>query len=297
MTTLLKPLRECIRSFRDRIARNYDNASTDALFEMIISCDAKLLGERVDCDRVDGLRTINWFINAALTRRGIPPSSRQCLGAIPIRSTRLLHDIRKEDAPYLDLQWLAFKYPERIPKKWSGIKAILSTAPGIKPSDLVPTATDGSIAFGVADRDESLNDVFDDSDRLIYRRMSKARLTRTLKLTTAAQSEMRWLCSRKVRQILRDLDVMADDLRDKMRRQDIKQLSQEQVEARIQMVQAWKLAGGGTNWQATADILEGRTGVRKTRQAIRDMIMRMGSQKLIRRRRRKTQKVEPLLSR
>lgn len=296
MTAPIKPLRECIRSFRDRIAKNYDAASTSELIDRIIGCDLKLLGDKTDCDRVDALRAVNWYINAAFTRRGIPPSSRRCLGPIPIRATKLLHHIKKQDAPYLDLQWLAFKYPECLPKRWSGINTILSTAPGMKASSLTPAALDGSIVFGEIDRDEVLDDVFNHADRLVNRKVSIAKLCTTLKLPTAAQSEMRWLCSRKTRQLIRDLNVMEDELRDKMHRQGIKQLKPAMIDTRVHTFRAWKLAGGGTNWQATADILEGITGVRKTRQAIKDMITRLGSQKLIKRRNRKKRTLEPLLT-
>jgi hypothetical protein len=275
---------------RDSVARDYDAATTDALYELIVACDAQLLMEHEDNDRVKSRRVVCWFANAALTRRGIAPRSRECLGSIPIRSKRLLHDIRKQDAPYIDLQWLAFKYPERIPRRWSGIKTLLATAPGLKAK-----SGDKDPTFDYINRDDALDHAFCDADLLINRRVSIARRCIALNLPTAAQAEMRWLCSSKVRKLVRDLKAKESDLRDAMRRQGIKQLKPEHIDARVQTFRAWKLAGGGTNWQAAADTLAAMTGIRKSRQAIKEMITRMGEQKLIRRRKGKKRTLEPIL--
>jgi hypothetical protein len=295
MATPIKPLRECIRATRDRIAKDFDKFDTEKLLDVLYNCDAKILFEKEDGTRVDAARAVSWHINAALTRRGIPPSSRRSLGSIHKKSTKFIHDVRKLDAPYIDLQWLAFKYPECIPKKWSCAREILTTAPGMKISGLPAHSDDEHIIFGISDPDESLDAVFDHADRLVNRKLSVSRLCRAMKLSVAAQSEMRWLCSRYTRKLVGVIDDQACELAEKMRKQDIKQLKPELIDARVQMFRAWKLAGGGTNWQAAADILKNMTGVRKTRQAIRDMITRMGEQKLIRRRKGKKRALEPLL--
>lgn len=295
MTTTLKPLRECIRSFGDRVAKDYDAATTDKLDDIIRDCDSGLFFVSEDSGRVDALRTVSWFANAALTRRGICPRSREYLGSITTKPTRLIHDIRRQDAPYLDLQWLAFRYPKHIPKKWSGIALILATATSAKTTPTVPSSDD-DIVFGELDRGEVLDLAFDGADLLIGRVTSMARRCMALRLSSAAQSEMRWLCSRKTHKLIREINKQGHELRDKMRRQGIKQLSPAFIEARVQTFRAWKLAGGGVNWQATANVLEAMTGVRKTRQAIRDMINRLGEQKLIKRRKGKTRTLEPILS-
>ena len=52
----LKPLRDCLKSMPESVRRDYDLASTDKLFELIIDCDFKLAQEAGDSKRVDALR-------------------------------------------------------------------------------------------------------------------------------------------------------------------------------------------------------------------------------------------------
>lgn len=297
MAENIKPLKDCISSFQSRIKTDFNSATTDDLIELIVDCDAKLLSETRDSARVDALRTYIWCANAALTRKGIPPRARQCLGPVPITTTRLLHIVRKRDAPYLDLQWLGYKHPDMLPKRWRGITQLVQTAPGSKQaSSAFEEDEEYSICIGFDDPSEILENAFSSADRLIHRKISTAKKCMQLKLTSSIQSEMRWLCSRKVHQLLIELDTLEHELRKKMRNQNIKQLTNEMIDQRILIVRCWKLAGGGTKWQATADVYQNLTDKRITRQAIRDMINRLGIKKIIRRPRGRVKTLEPVLS-
>ena len=106
---------------------------------------------------------------------------------------------------------------------------------------------------------------------------------------------MRWLCSAAVRKQMAEMEDLDTILRRKMRSQGIKQLKDKHIENRIEIVKAWKLAGGGTKWQATANTYKALTGKDITRQAVRDMILRLNAQKLVRLRRGKKRLHEPLL--
>lgn len=282
---------------RDRVTADYDAKSLDDLAQLIINCDVQLLTITEDSTRVDAFRTVIWYVNAAMTRKGFAPSSRKCLGAIPRRSARLLHDIRKQDAAYYDLQWLGFKHPKLIPPKWSGIIRLVATAPGGKTAS-EPSAShhEGEFAFGGLDRDELLTDAFSDADRLIGRQMSVAKKCQALKLSPAIQSEMRWLRSASTGKLLAGLDELDTTLRKKMKKQQIKQLTDKLINRRMDIIRAWKLAGGGTKWQATADTFKVMTGHDITRQAIRDMITRLSDQKLVRLRRGRKKIHDPLLT-
>jgi hypothetical protein len=296
MTEIIKPLKMCIASFQSRIKTNFDAATSEELVELIVDCDAKLLFETRDSARVDAVRTTIWFANAALTRKGIPPRARGCLGPVPITPTRLLHVIRKQDAPYLDLQWLGYKHPDMIPKRWNAIRQLIETAPGSKEaSSTFDCGEEYCIEVGVVDPGEILENAFSSADRLVNRQVSIAEKCMKLKLSPSIQAELRWLCSRKVHQLLGQLDVMEYDLRKIMMSQRIKQLTRAMIDRRILIVRCWKLSGGGSNWQATADTFQSMTGERITRQAIRDMIIRLGSKKLIRRRKGKVKTLGPVL--
>jgi len=287
----LKPLRDCIKSIRESVRRDYDAASADKLFEIILDCDSKLLEESTDSPRVDALRSVIWFANAALTRKGIPPRLRTPLGPVPTTTTRLLHIVRKADAPYIDLQWLGHHRPDSLPTNWSGIRSLIATAPGTKALEAAPE----DIILDPID-DTSLIDIaFDAADRLITRQDSIADKCRRLKLSPAAQIEHRWLCSRSAAQLLDDVKNKERDLRKLMHNQGIKQLTEELIEQRLLIFRAWKLSGGGTKWQAAAETYQSMTGRSITRQGIRDMITRMSEQKLIRLRRGRKKTAQPLL--
>jgi len=287
----LKPLRDCLQSMPESVRRDYDLASTDKLFELIIDCDSKLLLESIDSKRVDAHRAVIWFANAALCRKSVPPSDRTCLGPVPTTATRLLHHIRKADAPYIDLQWLGFRKPSVFPKKWSGVDLLIDTAPGMKISQ------PETIVIGPSGEDASLLDLaFDAADRVIGRRDSIADKCRHLGLSPLTQMQHRWLCSRSSSQLRKQLEEKDGELRKAMRAQGIKQLTDDLIEQRLLIHRAWRLAGGGNKWQAAADALFEMTGRRLTLQAVRDMITRMGEQKLIRKRRGRVKTAQAILT-
>jgi hypothetical protein len=289
----LKPLRNCLQSIPESIRRDYDLASADKLFELIIECDFKLAQERSDSKRVDALRAVIWFANAALCRKGVPPSDRTCLGSVPTTTPRLLHRIRKADAPYIDLQWLGYRRPETFPKKWSGCQDLIGTAPGL----IHPPLETETIALDPIGDEASLLDIaFDAADRVIGRQDSIADKCRQLGLSPLAQMQNRWLCSRSSSQLRTQLEEKDTELRKAMRAQGIKQLTEDLIEQRLVIYRAWKLAGGGDKWQAAADTFKEMTGRSITRQGIRDMITRMGEQKLIRRRRGRVKTAQAILT-
>ncbi len=106
----------------------------------------------------------------------------------------------------------------------------------------------------------------------------------------------RWLCSRSSSQLRSQLEEKEAELRKVMRAQGIKQLKEAHIEQRILIYRAWKLAGGGNKWQAAADTLFEMTGRKLTLQAIKDMITRMGEQKLIRKRRGRVKTAQAILT-
>lgn len=289
----LKPLRDCLQSMPESVRRDYDLASTDKLFELIIDCDEKLLHENIDSKRVDALRAVIWFANAALCRKGVPPSDRTCLGPVPTTATRLLHHIRKADAPYIDLQWLGYRRPATFPKKWSGCQFLIETAPGV----LNPPLGTETIVIGQSGEEGSLLDIaFDAADRVIGRQDSVADKCRQLRLSPLAQMQHRWLCSRSASQLRTQLEAKDGELRKAMRAQGIKQLKEDHIEQRLLIHRAWKLAGGADKWQAAADTFQEMTGRSITRQAVKDMITRMGEQKLIRKRRGRVKTAQAILT-
>lgn len=289
----LKPLRDCLQAIPASVRRDYDLASTDKLFELIIDCDFKLAQEGGDSKRVDALRAVIWFANAALCRKGVPPSDRTCLGPVPTTATRLLHHIRKADAPYIDLQWLGYRRPTTFPKKWAGCQFLVETAPGM----IVPSLNTETIAIDPIGGEASLLDIaFDAADLVIGRKDSIADKCRHLRLSPLTQMQHRWLCSRSASQLRKQLEEKEVELRKVMRAQGIKQLKEAHIEQRIQTYRAWKLAGGGNKWQAAADTLFEMTGRKLTLQAIKDMITRMGEQKLIRKRRGQVKTAQAILN-
>ncbi len=280
-------------SMPDSVRRDYDLASTDKLFELIIDCDFKLMREGGDSKRVDALRAVIWFANAALCRKGVPPSDRTCLGPVPTTATRLLHHIRKADAPYIDLQWLGYRRPTTFPKKWSGCQFLTETVPGM----LTPPLDPETIAIDPIGEAASLLDIaFDAADRVIGRQDSIADKCRHLGLSPLTQMQHRWLCSRSSSQLRKQLEEKDGELRKAMRAQGIKQLTDDLIEQRLLIHRAWRLAGGGNKWQAAADALFEMTGRRLTLQAVRDMITRMGEQKLIRKRRGQVKTAQAILT-
>ena len=289
----LKPLRDCLQSMPERVRRDYDLASTDKLFELIIDCDAKLLLESTDSKLVDALRAVIWFANAALCRKGVPPSDRTCLGPVPTTATRLLHHIRKADAPYIDLQWLGYRRPATFPKKWSGCQFLIETAPGM----INPPLGTETIVIGPIGEEGSLLDIaFDAANRVIGRQDSIADKCRQLELSPLAQMQHRWLCSRSSSQLRTKLEEKEVELRKAMRAQGITQLTEEYIEQRLMTYRAWRLAGGGNKWQAAADTQFEMTGRRVTLQAVRAMITGMGEKKIIRRPRGRIKTAQAILS-
>jgi len=275
------------------VRRDYDLVSADSLFELIIDCDAKLLRESAENKLVDALRAVIWFANAALCRKSVPPMNRTCLGPVPTTATRLLHHIRKTDAPYIDLQWLGYRRPTTFPKKWSGCQFLIATAPGM----IAPQRDTETIAIEPIDGEASLLDIaFDAADRVIGRQDSIADKCRQLGLSPLVQMQHRWLCSRSASQLLHQLEEKEAELRKLMHAQGIKQLTDELIEQRLVIYRAWKLAGGGDKWQAAADTFTEMTGRSITRQGVRDMITRMGEQKLIRKRRGRVKTAQAILS-
>lgn len=242
---------------------------------------------------MDALRAVIWFANAALCRKGVPPSDRTCLGPVPTTATRLLHHIRKADAPYIDLQWLGYRRPAAFPKKWSGCQFLIETAPGT----ISPPLGNETIVIGPSGEEGSLLDIaFDAANRVIGRQDSIADKCRQLGLSPLAQMQHRWLCSRSSSQLRSQLEEKEAELRKVMRAQGIKQLKEAHIEQRILIYRAWKLAGGGNKWQAAADTLFEMTGRKLTLQAIKDMITRMGEQKLIRKRRGRVKTAQAILT-
>lgn len=280
-------------SMPEGVRRDYDLASTDKLSELIIDCDTKLVQEGGDSKRVDALRAVIWFANAALCRKSVPPSDRTCLGPVPTTATRLLHHIRKADAPYIDLQWLGYRWPTSFPKKWSGCRFLVGTAPGL----IKPPQDNDSIALGPIYEEASLLDAaFDAADRVIARKDSVADKCRQLGLSPLVQMQHRWLCSRSASQLRTQLEEKEAELRKTMRAQGIKQLKEAHIEQRLLIYRAWKLAGGADKWQAAADTFKEMTGRSITRQGVKDMITRMGEQKLIRRRRGRVKTAQAILT-
>lgn len=289
----LKPLRDCLQSMPESVRRDYDLASTDKLFELIIDCDFKLAQEGGDSKRVDALRAVIWFANAALCRKGVSPSDRTCLGPVPTTATRLLHHIRKADAPYIDLQWLGYRRPTTFPKKWAGCQFLVGTAPGL----INPPQDAESIFLDPIDGEVSLLDLaFDAADRVIGRQDSIADKCRHLGLSPLAQMQHRWLCSRSSSQLRTKLEEKEVELRKAMRAQGITQLTEEYIEQRLITYRAWRLAGGGNKWQAAADTLFEMTGRRITLQAVRAMITGMGEKKIIRRPRGRVKTAQAILN-
>lgn len=289
----LKPLWDCLQPMPESVRRDYDLASTDRLFELIIDCDFKLAQEGSDSKRVDALRAVIWFANAALCRKGVPPSKRTCLGPVPTTATRPLHHIRKADAPYIDLQWLGYRRPAAFPKKWSGCRFLIETAPGM----ISPPFGNETIIIDPSGEEGSLLDMaFDAANRVIGRQDSIADKCRQLGLSPLAQMQHRWLCSRSSSQLRSQLKEKDAELRKAMRAQGIKQLTDDLIEQRLVIYRAWKLAGGGEKWQAAADTFKEMTGRSITRQGVRDMITRMGEQKLIRKRRGRVKTAQAILT-
>lgn len=282
MTESLKPLKDCVAAYGNypKIAKNYGMATHEYLLDLIFDIDSKLLFDKTESENSDAFRTVLWFVNAALTRKGIAPSARVQLGPILRTPQKLIERIRKQDGPYYDLQWLAHRAPELVPPKWSDIKWLMATAP----ESTEPSKTDDdSIMLSTSSDSFVIDSSFNAAARLIGLQTSVARKCRTLKLSPALQSQMRWLCGSTTRALIKRIDEQSSELRRKMKLQGIQQLTADRIGNRLEIFRAWKLAGGASNWQLAADNYFAMTGRKISRQGVKDMIERLAEQKLIRR--------------
>jgi hypothetical protein len=297
MNEQIKPLKECVVACKDKVGRYYDAMSVERLLQEVADADFRFFFDTAESDQMDEMRVVLWFVNAALTRKGIAPAYRTSLGPMPRKLDRFCKVQRMQDGPYCDLQWLGFKHPELLPPRLSAIQSLHATASGAVEAEDSERDAEGDIYIGATiDADNDLDQAFAAADRLVNRKMSVARKCMNLKLSPAVQSEMRWLCSATTRKLLADIDSHVVALRAAMKAQAIKQLKPAHVERRILTFRAWKLSGGGTNWQATAHAFEAMTGDRISRQAIRDMITRLSSRKLVRLRKGRKKTHGPVLA-
>ena len=276
-------LRECVQKYLKKYGNmTYSDLSNAEVSELLLDADTAILtgGPRGN----DEARASAWFANIELTKRGIPPTARESLGKIPISPKSLLQAVRKHDGPYIDLQWLGQNMPDRMPRPWRGIGSLVYRHDFFEP-DEIPLSSPQEIVDGA----------FAAADRVINRQLSVARKCMQMRLPAARQACMRWLCSQTVKQKLQEIERDSTDLRKRMADLGIKQLGREQIDRRLIYYKAWKLAGGSGHWQAAAEAFTLLTGEKRSRQDMRDMIKRMASEKVVRRKRKRTVVGKPIL--
>lgn len=274
MTITITPLHACITQHAGSLTKqNFMGATEYQLNNLLLTAGGMLATKPT---KFDLARALIWFVCAEFSRRGIAPRYRNGLGHPVYRATTPIEAAVKRDAPYLDLQWLAFQYPQQpIPRRWENLMRL--------PRNLVPT--------GVPERKYRNWDIdpFGALERIVGRRAHVGVKCRLLRLTHEQQVGMRYYCTHKVADLIHDTDVEAPIIERRIERQRIPQLrlKWDWVANRVKYWKAWRLAGGGNNWAGSARIFGFMTGRAVTRQAVRGMIGTMKMQKIARRRQRK----------
>lgn len=271
----LKPLRECIDKYGlEMQSRDWSKASLDLLNDIVGRGKQRMLGS---LDKIDVGRAVIWFANGELARRGVAPRYRACLPAVARIPATLLQAVNKADAPYIDLQWLASHYPDhQLPTRLKGLVKIAEWP--------VPF----SFPAG-ADTKGYSRDAMGRAEKIVMGRGSLTRKVKHLGLTRIQQIGMRIYCGKAVHERISELNVWGGDIMGLIQAQKLPQLRNNPllVTRRVDYWKAWKLAGGNTQWQDAADVFNFMYGSTVSRQAVRDIIMRMKEQKIIRRKGRK----------
>lgn len=274
MTIAITPLHACISKHSGELADvNYKKATAAQLSHLLTTAGSMMITKP---GKVDLARAVIWFVCAEYSRRGIAPRYREPLGLPPYHVRTLLDAVRKGDAPYLDMQWLAIHYPaQSLPKTWLPLMTL--------PGNLVPS--------GVPERKRRKwdDDPFGALERIVFRSSHVGVKCRLLHLTHEQQVGMRFYCTKAIRERIVKTNLDSAEILERIERQRIPQLQLHfGLKAnRVRYWKAWRLAGGGNNWAGTARIFGFMTGKPVSRQAAKAMIGTMAQQKIARRRKRK----------
>lgn len=276
MSIPVKPLRACIDQYKNTMeSKDWSKATLAALNNIMEKGKERFRGSS---DKHDLGRAMIWFANAEFARRGIAPRYRSCMPSIVRIPETPAQAINKEDAPYIDLQWLAIHYPEHpLPLRLRELVNI------DKPEN--------PFSLGVStDAKGFLRDAFGRAEKIVRSRGSLTRKIKNLALTKVQQIGMRRFCGKAISERIRDVNIESANIRDRIDAQQIPQLRNKPslVNRRVSFWTAWKLTGSSSRWQEAADVFNFMHGESVSRQAVRDLIGRMKSSRIIRRNRRKS---------
>lgn len=283
----VKPLEDAVRDCTIKLSALQLERESVSKLEEIVLLAARWFRQRPD--KIDNARALLWEVNIEFTRRGIAPRFRHCMGPVPTRVDSLLHAAMKHDAPYYDLQWLVCRYREQpLPKSWRPVLFLPCSHPSSDPAQVMNSSHPDDIDAPWLESESS----FEAVARIVRRQKTLPSKIRMLKLTDHQQVGMRVFCRRVLRERIRELTVQSRDVRDRLVKARIPQLKSADIERRILFWQAWKFVGGGTRWQAAADMFGMMTGDTVTRQGMKDMIERMEKAGAVRRRKRRRTKIK-----
>ncbi len=264
----LTPLEDCLTKYEEvLLKRDLSKKTVDELLYEVGHVRHKITSTP---SKADVARAYIWLLCKELSMRGIAPKFRNELGPVPTRTTSYLKAIDKNDAPYIDLQWLSINYPAHpLPKRWNVVKAI---------ANLPSSSTDSSKwkAFTAA-------------DRIISRKLNIPRKCDLLEFSDTQKTGMRYFTTGKQRKrhrlVLSNENTVKTSLKNNSKK--IKQITSENIERRLIYWRAWILSGASDSWQSAADIFNQITGESLSRQGMRNMILRLHDNKVIIRRGKK----------
>jgi len=264
----LTPLEECLKKYEKALLkRDLSKKPIDALLYEIGHVRHKITSAP---SKADVARAYIWYLCKELSIRGVAPKFRNELGPVPTRATSYLKAIDKNDAPYIDLLWLSIKYPDHpLPKRWSAVKTIAN----------IPTSSIIS----------SECKAFSAADKIISRKLNIPRKCNLLKFSDTQKTGMRYFTTREQKKrhrlVLANEKAVKTSLKNNSKK--IKQITSENIERRLVYWRAWVLSGASDSWQSAADIYNQITGESLSRQGMRNMILRLLTNKAITRRGKK----------
>lgn len=270
------PLVECVeRHFATLADCSYDSFEIDHLDEIVRQASALVIHGGSLAEKG---RAAIWFASAEYCRRGIAPVFREPLGHVAQRPVGPVSAMWRADAPYLDVQWLVYRWPDQaLPPLSTPLR------------DMRYTSGDAEDGLSTHDRLLRLLGAFVPMHRYDATGGNVRFKCRALGMTRIQQVGMRYLATKWVKAQRKQINLARPGVRERLKSQatSIPQITDYVISRRLDYWRAWKLAGGATHWKDSAQIFEMITGVSVTLQGVKRVIEAMQQQKTIRKRSRR----------